>query len=68
MNYYMVLEFCEKGDLFTYMINNFPNFGMPFEQVRTFTEQIAKGISYLHKQDIIHGDIKPSNILINQKD
>lgn len=32
-----------------------------------FTEQIAKGISYLHKQQIVHGDIKPSNILINEK-
>ena len=61
----MVLEYCEKGDLFAYMIKNHPNFGMPIGQVKKFTEQIAKGISYLHKQDIIHGDIKPNNILIS---
>jgi len=41
---------------------------MPIEQVKNISEQIAKGLSYLHKQDIIHCDIKPSNILINQKD
>lgn len=63
----MVLEYCEQGDLFTYMVNNYPNFGMPIEFVQKFADQIAKGISYLHKQDIIHGDIKPSNILLNQK-
>jgi calcium-dependent protein kinase len=64
----MVLEYCSKGDLFTYMLTNYPNFGMPINEVKVLTEQVAKGISYLHKQDIIHGDIKPSNILINEKD
>ena len=27
---------------------------------------IAEGIQYLHKSGIIHGDIKPSNVLISE--
>src|SRR5262249_40243641 len=30
--------------------------------------QAVRALAYLHQQQIIHGDIKPSNILITQKD
>ncbi len=33
-NYYMILEYCEKGDLQTFMLKNYPNFGIPIEEVR----------------------------------
>lgn len=34
INYYMILEYCEKGDLQTYMLQNYPSFGMPTNEVR----------------------------------
>ncbi len=34
INYYIILEYCEKGDLQTYMLKNYPSFGMPINEVR----------------------------------
>jgi serine/threonine protein kinase len=34
------------------------------DMVNNLGLQIAKGISYLHKSRIVHGDIKPENILL----
>jgi len=32
-------------------------------EIRVYTEQIFKGVSYLHDKDIMHGDIKTLNII-----
>lgn len=31
-----------------------------------FAFEIAKGLAYLHQQQVVHGDIKPANILLNR--
>lgn len=42
------------------------NLPLTIETVRDYSLQIAKGLAYLHKNDIIHGDLKPENILVTE--
>jgi serine/threonine protein kinase len=39
-----------------------------FERRKKFASGIIEGLSYLHKRQVIHRDIKPCNILCFDKD
>lgn len=39
---------------------------MPVDDVRQTIRQAAKGLSCLHKNGIIHGDIKPANLMLSR--
>ncbi len=36
--------------------------GLPDHELWAICKQVVSGVQYLHKQDIIHGDIKPQVI------
>jgi serine/threonine protein kinase len=58
-NIYLILEYCNCGDLSEYIqndTNNSNNF--------KYFKQIFRGLEYLYKNRILHRDIKPHNILI----
>jgi len=38
-----------------------------FQDFTYMMSGIAKGLQYMHKYEIVHGDLKPSNILINKQ-
>ncbi|HET8932379.1 MAG TPA: serine/threonine-protein kinase [Polyangiales bacterium] len=38
---------------------------MPFERALTVLAQVASALDYLHRKGIVHGDIKPANLLID---
>ena len=58
---FLVFDYAEKNLLQLIEENQK---GLSPELIRSFTYQICKAISYLHKKNIIHRDIKPENLLI----
>jgi protein phosphatase len=60
---YNVTEFIEGQTLTKWMIDN-PN--TKIDEVRNITEQIAKGLNSFHKQEMIHQDLRPENIMIDK--
>tara|TARA_B100000787_G_C16188471_1_gene296054 strand:+ start:1200 stop:2417 length:1218 start_codon:yes stop_codon:yes gene_type:complete len=60
-NVYIFLEYFEYGDLGKYLSGN----SLEEKHVNNFSIQIKNGLQYLFKQNIIHRDIKPQNILVS---
>ena len=61
--YYLILEYVKGMTLKDYMIKN-PR--IPIETIVHIAKQIASGLSHAHQNGIIHRDIKPQNILMNE--
>ncbi|ELP93010.1 interferon-induced, double-stranded RNA-activated protein kinase, putative [Entamoeba invadens IP1] len=59
------MEFCSGGDLSQMIKNRELHFGTQEgkAKVLNYFQQIANGVSVIHKQLITHGDLKPGNIL-----
>lgn len=60
---YIVTEFIEGQTLSQWMIDN-PN--PDLETVRDIIEQIAKGLRAFHRLEMLHQDLRPANIMIDQ--
>ncbi|MFQ3218894.1 MAG: serine/threonine protein phosphatase PrpC [Paraglaciecola sp.] len=59
---YLVSEFIEGVSLDQWMIDN-PK--PDINQVRSIIRQIAKGLQAFHRQEMIHQDLRPNNIMID---
>jgi len=59
---YIVTEFIEGQTLEQWMQDN-PRPNM--EMVRGIVEQIAKGLNSFHRQEMLHQDLRPANIMID---
>jgi len=66
-NFYMIMEYCNGGSLQDYFNNYFLKNSAPLPEafVQHILRQIACGLFYLHKCDIIHRDLKLENILLH---
>ncbi|KAF4593005.1 hypothetical protein EYR38_008712 [Pleurotus pulmonarius] len=56
----LVSPYCPHGNLSQYLE------GKPPIQRLPLASQVASAVHYIHAKDIIHGDIKPENILIDE--
>lgn len=63
-NYFLVMEYIE-GTTLDALIHESPH-GMPLAQAWPLLDQILSAFEYAHHLGIIHRDIKPKNILIQQ--
>lgn len=56
------MEYADKGSLSSLIKNVKP---LPLDTCRFFIAELVLALEYLHKQQIIHRDMKPENILID---
>ncbi|CAN0159707.1 unnamed protein product, partial [Hapterophycus canaliculatus] len=61
-NFYMVMELAAGGELFERLTTE----GQELEEreVRSLLRDTADAIAYLHDHSIVHGDVKPENMLL----
>lgn len=62
-NLCLSMEYMDKGSL-NKVLTQSP---LTLQKQKEYALSIAKGLSYLHKHNIVHCDLKSSNILINSK-
>lgn len=62
---YIQLELCSSGSLDNYI--KFKNGKIPEEIVWKIFYEIVMGVQDIHQADIVHLDLKPSNILIDDR-
>lgn len=58
---YIVTELCQKGDLHKYKKEN----NLSKKDIIALFSGILKGIIAIHDCDIVHGDLKPHNVLLS---
>jgi serine/threonine protein kinase len=57
---YLAVEFVPHGSL----AGRRPGRPHPVREALRLTEQVAEVVSYLHRQGVVHGNLKPSNVLL----
>jgi serum/glucocorticoid-regulated kinase 2 len=61
---FFVLEYCRGGELFNLLAKK-RRFSE--DQTRFYAAQIVLALEHLHNQDIVYRDLKPENVLIDEK-
>ena len=59
--YYLVTEYCKKGELFAYITNVYNE-----RQLAVLFYQVFSGLCYLHEKKILHRDLKLENLMISE--
>ena len=59
--YYIITEYCKKGELFSYITNVYSE-----SQLSVLFYQVFSGLCYLHEKKILHRDLKLENLMISE--
>ena len=59
---YLVLEFCERGDLYEAIRHGYGP--LETEHVRNLMLELVDAVEYMHSKGVYHRDIKPENIFL----
>lgn len=60
----IVMEYVGCGNLLTFCSGTACKDAAATPPVRLFLRNVVEGLGFLHRRDIIHGDIKPHNVLV----
>ena len=60
-NYYIIMEYASKGELFKYIVNKKR---IDENEAAYFYCQLIHGLEFIHQNNISHRDLKPENLLI----
>ena len=60
-----MFEYIEKNLLEVLEENNA---GIDPRRLRQFVYQMVKGVTFCHRNNVVHRDVKPENLLINTAD
>jgi serine/threonine-protein kinase len=62
--YYMVMEFINGNDLGSRLSQSE---GLPLDEAAHISQQIASALDYAHQQGLVHRDVKPSNVMLEDE-
>ncbi|MBQ4329581.1 MAG: protein kinase, partial [Lentisphaeria bacterium] len=65
-NYYLIMECCEGEDLRRWIRRKRKEGELTLDDILPIVKQVADALDYAHEMKIIHRDIKPGNIMIDQ--
>ena len=63
-SYFIIMEYI-KGDTICDWRRQFPNKKIPFDKAINICSQVAEALDFAHAENIIHRDIKPTNVMID---
>lgn len=61
------MDFVDGLDAAKLLADRYPS-GMPVEEVARIVTAVASALDYAHKQDLLHRDVKPANIMLAHRD
>ena len=62
--HYLVMEYVVGRDLAAIVKEKGP---LPLRQAIDYVQQAARGLEFAHRQGVVHRDVKPSNLLLDQE-
>lgn len=64
--YYVVMEYARGGPLLDNLFRRFRDGVIPASALKKLIREILEALSFLHSQGILHRDIKPDNLVIQE--